>query len=441
MMHRTRLTAVLLAMTAIPAVAVAQPRVFDVQKLFDGEQVIEQARMVIDNGRVVAVGPRDQVAVPPEAGAVTPLTYVIPGLISAHSHVGMVNGVNAGGQNYRPEVVSKDLAQFQRFGVVAVNALGMNDTAFYALRQSSPTRAQTEATLFGAGGGVGAAEGAPPSAMNPPGDLQRAGTPQEARAAVRHFAAQGVDMIKVWVDDLNGSVPRMTPDVYAAAIEEAHAQNLKVAAHIHDLEDAKGVLKAGADIIGHGVRDVPVDDEFIALLKQRDAWYIPTVNINEAEYIYAENPQWLNDPFFRRALNPALEARLRDREWRAQALSNADAPKRAVAMNIANLRVLHQAGIKIGFGTDAGATPLRIPGFAEHLELAHLVEAGMTPVEALKVATSQSARLIGQEDRGCLRVGCRADFLVLQNDATTDITASRSLTSVWRDGMQTTPQR
>lgn len=429
-----RLTLALMTMTAVPSVALAQPQVFDVQKLFDGEQVVTEARMVVDGGRVVAMGPRDQVQAPQGAAAPVRLAYVIPGLVSAHSHVGMVKGVDAGGHNYTREVVAKDLAQFQRFGVVAVNALGMNGSLFYDLRRDSETRADTEAQLFGAGGGIGAAKGAPPASMGPPNDLRRAATPQEARAAVDAMADQSVDMIKIWVDDLNGSVPSMTPDIYTAAIEQAHARGLKVAAHIHDLEDAKGVLRAGADIIGHGVRDVPVDDEFIALMKASDVWYIPTVNINEAEYIYAEKTEWLDDPFFRQALNPELETRFRDEAWRAEVLAKAEGPRKAVAMNLANLKRLHEAGIRMAFGTDAGATPLRIPGFAEHLELGHMVTAGLTPVEALKVATHNSAALLGETDRGCLSLGCRADFLVLSADPTTDIANSRSLTAVWRNG-------
>ncbi len=403
----------------------------DVAKLFDGREVRRDVRLTIRDGRIISVDDR--------AGASTGDKHVdlgtatvIPGLIAAHSHVGMVNGVDAGGHNYTRETVAKDLRQFQRYGVVAVNALGMNGSLFHDLRKAPQDGSQAD--LYGAGGGVGAVAGAPPASMNPPDALVRAATPDEARAAVDRMAEAGVDMIKVWVDDLNHQVPRMAPEIYTAAIAQAHKHGLKAAAHIHYLEDAKGVVRAGADIVGHGVRDVPVDQEFIELLLARGVTYVPTIQINEAEYLYAERPELLDDPFFRKALNPALEARFRDEAWRAAALARAEGPRRAVATNVANLRRLHEAGVKIAFGTDSGATPLRIPGFAEHLELAHMVSAGMTPVEALTAATTSSAALLSQDDRGCLRAGCRADFVVLSGDPTQDITATRTITAVWRNG-------
>ncbi|MDQ8029120.1 MAG: amidohydrolase family protein [Brevundimonas sp.] len=440
-MMRSTVAAAALWLALSPGLAMAGPEltVVDAARVFDGERVITDARLILRHGRVEQIGTQSELEAPVSAQRIRlDGRTLIPGLIAAHSHVGMVNGVDAGGHNYTRETVARDLAQFQRFGVVAVNALGMNGDLFHELRAGRDERARGSispgADLYGAGGGVGAMNGAPPEGMGPPDTLRRAGTPDEARAAVDAMADAGVDVIKVWVDDLNDSVPKMAPEIYAAAIQQAHARGLTAAAHIHDLEDAKGVIRAGVDIIGHGVRDVPVDQEFIDLLKTHDVWYVPTVNINEAEYIYAAHPEWLEDPFFRGALNPALEARFRDEAWREQALGRAAGPRRAVATNIANLRTLHQAGVKIAFGTDSGATPLRVPGFAEHLELGHMVAAGMTPVQALTVATSASAEMMGLEDRGCLRVGCRADFVVLTGDATSDIAASRTIEAVWRDG-------
>lgn len=264
--------------------------------------------------------------------------------------------------------------------------------------------------------------------------MSRPTTPEAARAAVDSMVDRGVDLIKVWVDDLGGQSPKMPPEVYAAAIDQGHRRGMKVAVHIHDLEDAKGVVRAGADIIGHGVRDQPIDDELLALMRERGVWYIPTVNVNEAEYIYAEHPEWLDTPFLAGALNPDLERQLRDPAWRQAALDRAGPSRATVALNLANLRRVHEAGVKLALGTDSGATPLRVPGMAEHLELAHLVSAGLTPVEALTVATKGSAGSMGLADRGCLTVGCRADLVVLDKDPTVDIVNSRSIVSVWRNG-------
>jgi imidazolonepropionase-like amidohydrolase len=411
--------------------------VVDAARMFDGRAVVDRPRLVIRDGRILAAGPQAEVAIPEGARRVElGDRYLMPGIIAAHSHVGMVNGTEFGGRYYTRETVADDLAQFQRYGVVAVNALGMNRPLFHQLRREWRDGAHGGADLYGAGPGVGMVDGgAPPASMNPePDQVARPRTPAEARAAVDAMADAGVDVIKVWIDDLNHQAPKMPPAVYRAAIEQAHARGLKAAAHIHALEDAKGAVAAGIDIIGHGVRDRPVDAALLAAMRERGVWYIPTVNLNEAEYIYAEHPEWLDDPFFRMALDPALEARFRDPAWRAAALARSAGQRQQVATNLANLRAAHAAGVRVALGTDSGATPLRIPGFAEHLEMAHFVAAGMTPAEALRAATSNGAEVMGLADRGRLAAGQRADFLVLTADPTLDIANTRRIGAVWRNG-------
>jgi imidazolonepropionase-like amidohydrolase len=105
-------------------------------------------------------------------------------------------------------------------------------------------------------------------------------------------------------------------------------------------------------------------------------------------------------------------------------------------MNQRNLKAMHDAGARIGFGTDSGATALRIPGFAEHRELELMVEAGLTPEGALRCATGQSAALLGLEDRGLLRQGRRADLLVLDGDPLADIRNARRIRAVWQRGRE-----
>lgn len=411
--------------------------VVDASAIFDGRDVIRDARLVVREGRVEAVGPQSEIAAP--AGAEI-LDYgdrfLMPGMIASHSHVGTVSGTEHGGRFYSRETVERDLAQFQRYGVVAVNALGLNRPLFHELRRELRGPGHDGADLFGAGAGVGAVDGAPPMDRMGvmPDQAMRPATPEEARAAVRETAEAGVDIIKIWVDPMGGQVPKMPEAIYAAAISEAHAQGLRAAAHIHDLEDAKGVIRAGVDIVGHGVRDAPVDQELIALMLEQDVWYVPTINIDEANYIYAEHPEWLEDPFFLAALSPELEAQLRDEAWRQRALDGAGSARMAVMNNLRNLQRLHAAGVKVALGTDSGATALRIPGYAEHRELELLVLAGMTPTEALAAATANGAALMGLSDRGQLAPGFVADFLVLEADPTADIRATRSLAEVWRGG-------
>ena len=98
----------------------------------------------------------------------------------------------------------------------------------------------------------------------------------------------------------------MSPEIYIAAIDEAHRAGLRVAVHIHDLDDARAALDANADIIAHGVRDRPVDAAFIEQMKSRGAWYIPTLALDEATFVYADDPPWTHTPSFKKALSPAL---------------------------------------------------------------------------------------------------------------------------------------
>jgi imidazolonepropionase-like amidohydrolase len=172
------------------------------------------------------------------------------------------------------------------------------------------------------------------------------------------------------------------------------------------------VLRIGADIIAHGVRDLPVDAEFIGLLKARGAWYIPTINFDESFYIYAERPEWTTERFFQNALQPPLGVQLNSATYSQKVRANPRLLiwKKAVATNERNLKTLYDANIKIGFGTDSGAIPLRIPGFAEQRELKLMVASGLTPLQALECATGRAAALLELTDRGVLAPGKLADF-------------------------------
>ena len=101
-----------------------------------------------------------------------------------------------------------------------------------------------------------------------------------------------MDIVKIWVDDRHGTVKKLPPPMYRAIIDEAHTHNLRVVAHIFDLADAKELLRAGIDGFAHGVRDRDVDDEFIALIKQRpNVFVIP----NLPDRGTAEDLTWLSD--------------------------------------------------------------------------------------------------------------------------------------------------
>ena len=124
---------------------------------------------------------------------------------------------------------------------------------------------------------------------------------------VRETVPRHPDLIKIWVDDMHGTVPnKMNPVIYKAVIDEAHANHLRVAAHIYYLDDAERLVNDGIDILAHGVRDKPVDTNLIQAMKARGVWYIPTLGLDETFFVFAEHPPWMQQPFFRHALQPAL---------------------------------------------------------------------------------------------------------------------------------------
>lgn len=368
---------------------------------------------------------------------------LIPGLISDHSHVGLVDGLRSGTPDlYNRANLLRQLRQWQSYGVTTVASLGINKPAvFYPLRAQLHAGALDGADLYGADRGIGVPNGAPPGTLMRVGadQLDRPATPQQARADVRAAIARHTDLIKLWVDDFNGTLPvKMSPAIYTAVIDEAHKHGRRVAAHIHDLADAKQLVDAGVDILAHGVRDRPVDAAFIAALKAHRTWYIPTLQLNEAGFIYAQQPGWMDAPFFQHALQPQLAQQFADPAWRAKlnAGSRLAQDQAALAMNLKNFKTLYDAGVRIGFGTDSGATALRIPGIAEHRELALMVQAGITPLQAITLATGEAASLLELDDRGVLAAGKLADFVVLAADPSQAIDHSETIEAVWHRGRQ-----
>ena len=408
-----------------------------------GATPIENAAIVMTGGRIVSAG-RD-IEIPADARRIDHSgRTVVPGLISTHSHVGQVGGTSMGAKNYTREVITAELAQFGRYGVTTVVALGNNGPLFATLREEAHAGTLAGADLFGVMQGIGVPNGAPPqeSLKVAPNQLFRPDTPDEAREAIDRMAAANTDLVKLWLDNFGGLLPvKMKPEIYRAVIEQSHKHGLRVAAHVHDLDDALAIIDAGADIIAHGIRDKPVTPELIEKMKAKGVWYVPTLALDDATFIWAAAPEWTTTDFVRKALSPELAAQLDDPPWRAKVLKEprTAAARRSLAMNLQNLRTLHDAGVKIGFGTDSGATPLRVPGVAEHRELALMIEAGLPPAEAVTIATRNAAELMRLDDRGTIETGKRADLIVLDGDPSAEITFSKRIVEVWARGRWMAP--
>lgn len=375
--------------------------------------------LVVRDGRIASVGARRDVTIPKDATVVDLAgRTVIPGLVNAHGHVGDTNGLETGARFYTDENVARQLLLYARYGVTTVVSLGGDGPAGFRARDAQSVPTLDRARLYAAGPVVTAED------------------PDAARAAVADVVRQGSDIVKIRVDDNLGTTPKMKRETYRAVIAEAHRLGKRVAAHIFYLDDAKDLLRAGVDLLAHSIRDRDVDAELIGLMKARNTCLSPTLMREVSTFVYETRPAFFDDPFFLRyADGPtvrALESPARQAQVRASAA--AQAYKRALEVAARNVRALSSAGVRLASGTDTGP-PARFQGYFEHLELERLVDAGLTPMQAIVAGTSDAAACsMLDADVGSLRAGRWADFLVLTRNPLDDITATRTLDAVWIAG-------
>lgn len=416
----------------------ADPIYLQGARLIDGtgRPPIEQGAIILDGARIVAVGEMSKVKRPLKAIVIDLKgRTIMPGLINAHGHVGLVEGGKNSAVAYTRANVLAQLASYARYGVTSVLALGLNRDLGYEIRDEQRHGGIPGASLYVAGRGIGVPDAAPPVPVAAD-QVYRPKTVEEAREDVRETAAHHADMLKLWVDDVYGQFPKMMPPIFQAAIDEAHLHKLRVAAHVFYLSDAKALAAAGIDAFAHSIRDQPVDAELIAAMKTKGIFYVPTFTVDESAFIFAEDPSLSQDPLLISAVSPATVDQLRSEAYRNKVAADANTPKikAALATGMKNLKALHDAGVRIAFGTDSGAQPVRIPGWAEHRELSLMVRAGLTPLEAITAATSGSAAMLGATDRGVLAKGKRADLIVLSANPLDDIGNTRKLEAVWVGG-------
>jgi imidazolonepropionase-like amidohydrolase len=362
----------------------------------DGRAPIENASFIVNGARFQQIGAGSNVSVPSGAARVSLAgKTVMPAIIDTHTHLSQTR-----------EMLLDDLRRRAYFGIGAAMSLGQDttDVAYQVRAQTTPGLAR----FFTAGRGITAPE---PGRTTAPYWVT---TAAEARTAVQEDAAKKVDIIKIWVDDRMGSVKKLSSELYTAVIDEAHKNQLRVVAHIYTLEDAKGTLRAGLDAFAHGVRDKDLDDEFMALVKQRPNLVLGP---NMPDRGVVASIDWLK---------PSLPAA----EFEALQKNNTNRPEAQTFWGIQarNLAKMSAAGVNIVLGSD-GNTP-----YAPHVEMADMVAAGMTPMQVIVASTRNGAQFLRMNDVGTIEANKSADFIVLDANPLDDITNTRKIASVYLRG-------
>ena len=427
-----------LAQTRGPAPAV----LYEGARLVIGDTTpgIASGDVLVQDGQISAVGARGAVDVPTGTVRVD-LTgkTVMPAMVNVHVHIGYEGYTTWSVHNHTPDNVYDHLQREAFYGVAATTAVGTSPTEQmlqFQLDQRAGKWPIASRLLFMPG--MAPPNGGPDAvlrvATNENHAVNEVTTAAEARAAVRRMAAQGIEHVKMWVDDRRGSYPKLTPEAYLAILDEAHAHQMTVHAHAIRLADQKAVVKAGADVLVHMAKSEPLDAEFLAIVKDKQPYWATVLGLGEQTEVCRP------DPFFEQGLPDSVIAKIRaTMERRSLSPScgppSATTPAREKQMAI-NFPQMLAAGARVVLATDTGIQPGHTFGSGAHVELAKWVQLGMSPAEAIVAATSRPAELMGQTDLGTLAAGKRASFIVLDANPLDDIRNTRRIADVYLDGVR-----
>ncbi len=418
-----------------------------------GAEPVPDSAILVDGGRITAAGTQKDVRIPSGTGTIDATgKWILPGLIDAHIHF-----FQSGGLYTRPDILNltgrvpyademaalreripDTFLRYLRCGVTSVVDVGGPFWNFAVRERAGASGARAPR----------AAVAGPLISTWQPQNLDPEDPPivkilgeAEARDMVRRQAALKPDLVKIWYIVRDGAKPRDHINLVRAVADETHRHGLRLAVHATELETARCAVEAGADILVHSIFDKEVDEPFVALMKERGTLYTTTIMVTLR---YAET-------FAQKvSLHPCEHAwahagtlgTLFDlREFRAEELNQrvrdllaSPDPVLPSAAAQRNLKILHDAGIPVAAGTDAGniGTP---HGPAIFRELDLMRESGLSPAQVLRTATEGGARVFGAgAGTGRIAPGFHADLSILDADPLADLKNLAAIHRVMKGG-------
>ncbi|MGO9602886.1 MAG: amidohydrolase family protein [Candidatus Binataceae bacterium] len=402
------LAMLLCAVCASPAGAAASSFIVRNVRVFDGEKIIPANSVVVVDGKIAQVGTK--LKAPPGAEVIDGTgDTLLPGLIDSHVHL------------WTRDVLRLGLA------MGATTQLDMymrwNEAQLWKEQESKGavdiSDFRTAGTCFAVARGHGTESTMPP--------IVPISIPGQAQAFVNERIQHGSDYIKVMYD--NG--PRfaaMSKDILDAIVKAAHQRGKIVVVHAFSPQAILDVINSGADGLAH----VPIvklpEPQFTDALKSHHIFAITTLSITDLWFGTRRLPTTLpQDPFLAPYIDPFLRSSLEQPAFTSpEHIDYRD--------NQADLRILRDAGVPLLAGTDASNT--EPAGALLHTELQLMVEAGLTPSQALTDATSVPAGIFGLTDRGRIVPGLRADLLLVRGNPTSDIRKTREIVAIWKQGVR-----